>query len=68
MMKRVKYALAMSWKASARHGVREAPAGEAVNYWDMGSADGVGTLTPTNSILQTATGTTPSATHAHHAG
>jgi hypothetical protein len=44
-------------------GAPEAPAGEAVNYWDMGSADGVGTLTPTNSILQTTTGTTPSSTN-----
>ncbi len=44
-------------------GAPEAPAGDALNYWDMGSADGVGPLTPTNSVLQTTTGTTLSATN-----
>jgi hypothetical protein len=44
-------------------GAADAPAGDPVNYWDMGSGDGVGTLTPTNSVLQTVQGTTPSPTN-----
>jgi hypothetical protein len=44
-------------------GAPDAPAGDSINYWDMGSADGVGPLTPTNSVLQTTTGTTPSGTN-----
>jgi hypothetical protein len=44
-------------------GAPDAPAGDPIRYWDMGSADGVGPLTPTNSVLQTTTGTTPSATN-----
>jgi hypothetical protein len=44
-------------------GAPDAPAGDPVNYWDMGSADGVGPLTPTNSVLQTTTGTTLSGTN-----
>ena len=36
---------------------------ESLNLWDMGSSDGLGPLTPTNSVLQTTTGTTPSATN-----
>ncbi|MCW2642633.1 MAG: pectin lyase-like protein [Dactylosporangium sp.] len=44
-------------------GAPDAPAGDSINYWDMGSADGVGPLTPTNSVLQTTTGTTPSDTN-----
>ncbi len=34
-----------------------------VNNWDLGVSDGIGTLSPTNSILQTTLGTTPSATN-----
>ncbi len=34
-----------------------------INNWDMGLFDGGGTLAPTNSVLQTTTGTTPSATN-----
>jgi hypothetical protein len=44
-------------------GATDAPAGDPINYWDMGSADGVGPLTPTRSVLQTTTGTTPSPTN-----
>jgi hypothetical protein len=44
-------------------GAPDAPAGDPLNFWDMGSADGVGPLTPTNSVLQTTTGTTLSATN-----
>jgi hypothetical protein len=44
-------------------GAPDAPAGDPLNFWDMGSTDGVGPLTPTNSVLQTTTGTTPSATN-----
>ncbi|GHJ53560.1 hypothetical protein Nm8I071_28670 [Nonomuraea sp. TT08I-71] len=44
-------------------GAADAPAGEPVRHWDMGSADGVGPLTPTNSVLQDTTGTTPSSTN-----
>ncbi|HEV7897257.1 MAG TPA: hypothetical protein VGP31_05380 [Planosporangium sp.] len=44
-------------------GAKDAPAGDPVNHWDMGSADGVGPLTPTNSVLQTTNGTTPSGTN-----
>ena len=31
-----------------------------INYWDMGTADGSGVLSPTNTVLQTALGTNPS--------
>lgn len=34
-----------------------------INYWDLGVADSTGLLAPTNSILQTTTGTTPSGTN-----
>ncbi|MFC0006407.1 hypothetical protein [Micromonospora siamensis] len=44
-------------------GAAGAAAGEAVRHWDMGSADGVGPLTPTESVLQETTGTAPSATN-----
>jgi hypothetical protein len=44
-------------------GAPEAPAGDPLNFWDMGSIDGAGPLTPTSSLLQTTTGTTPSATN-----
>jgi hypothetical protein len=44
-------------------GAPDAPAADPLNFWDMGSADGVGPLTPTNSVLQTTTGTTLSATN-----
>jgi hypothetical protein len=44
-------------------GASDAPAGDVLNYWDMGSADGTGPLSPTNSVLQTTTGTTLSATN-----
>jgi hypothetical protein len=44
-------------------GAANAPAGDPINYWDMGSADGMGPLTPTNSVLQTTKGTTPSDTN-----
>ncbi|MGC9669579.1 IPT/TIG domain-containing protein [Planosporangium sp. 12N6] len=44
-------------------GAKDAPAGDPINYWDMGSADGVGPLTPTNSVLGTTNGTTPSGTN-----
>jgi hypothetical protein len=30
-----------------------------INYWDLGVADGTGTLAPTNSVLQSTTGTIP---------
>ena len=30
-----------------------------VNYWDLGVSDGIGLLTPTNSVLQTELGTVP---------
>ncbi|GAA1824319.1 hypothetical protein HC028_24725 [Planosporangium flavigriseum] len=40
-------------------GSTDAPAGDPVNYWDMGSADNpADQLAPTNSVLQTSTGTT----------
>jgi hypothetical protein len=45
-------------------GAPEAPAGDPINYWDMGSTSaGVGPLTPTNSVLQSTTDTTPSSTN-----
>jgi hypothetical protein len=44
-------------------GAPDAPAGDPIRYWDMGSADGAGPLTPTNSVLQTVTGTAPSTTN-----
>jgi hypothetical protein len=44
-------------------GAPGAPAGDPLNYWDMGSVDGVGPLTPTNSVLQTTTGTALSGTN-----
>jgi hypothetical protein len=44
-------------------GAPDAPAGDPLNFWDMGSLDPGVTLTPTNSVLQTATGITPSATN-----
>jgi hypothetical protein len=44
-------------------GAKDAPAGDPVNYWDMGSFDGVGPLAPTNSVLQTTTGTALSPTN-----
>ncbi|HEY0530191.1 MAG TPA: hypothetical protein VGD29_01170 [Actinoplanes sp.] len=44
-------------------GAADAPAGEPLNLWDMGSSDGLGPLTPTNSVLQTTTGTTPNGTN-----
>jgi hypothetical protein len=44
-------------------GAPDAPAGDPLNFWDMGSLDPGVTLTPTNSVLQTATGTAPSATN-----
>jgi hypothetical protein len=34
-----------------------------INNWDMGLFDGGGTLSPTNSVLQTTTGTAPSPTN-----
>jgi hypothetical protein len=40
-------------------GAVDAPAGDPINNWDMGSIDGAGPLTPRNSVLHTATGTTP---------
>jgi hypothetical protein len=43
-------------------GAPGAPAGDPLNFWDLGSLDPGVTLTPTNSVLQTATGTTPSPT------
>jgi hypothetical protein len=51
-----------SWNGEYVRGIgaADAPAGDTPRYWDMGSADGVGPLTPTNSVLQTTTGTTPS--------
>ncbi|MFB9236029.1 hypothetical protein ACFFWC_10800 [Plantactinospora siamensis] len=44
-------------------GSTDAPAGDPVRHWDMGSADGVGPLAPTNSILQTTDGTAASPTN-----
>ena len=44
-------------------GAADAPAGDTVRHWDMGSADGVGPLAPTNSVLQDTTGTTLSGTN-----
>jgi hypothetical protein len=44
-------------------GAPGAPAGDPLNFWDMGSTDGAGPLTPTTSVLQTTTGTTPSPTN-----
>ncbi|MEU3455164.1 SdrD B-like domain-containing protein [Micromonospora sp. NPDC006766] len=44
-------------------GATGAPAGDTVRHWDMGSADGVGPLTPTNSVLQDTTGTALSSTN-----
>lgn len=44
-------------------GAPDAPAGEPLNYWDIGSLEAGVTLAPTNSVLQTATGTTPSTTN-----
>ncbi|NJC73807.1 hypothetical protein HC031_29440 [Planosporangium thailandense] len=38
-------------------GAKDAPAGDPIRYWDMGSFDGVGPLAPTYSVLQTTTGT-----------
>ncbi|MBI5069294.1 MAG: IPT/TIG domain-containing protein [Deltaproteobacteria bacterium] len=40
-------------------------AGDAtpINYWDMGTADGSGVLSPTSSILQVTTGTVPDASN-----
>jgi hypothetical protein len=44
-------------------GAPDAPAGDPVRYWDMGSVEVVGPLSPTNSVLQTGTGTTASPTN-----
>ncbi|MGI5238971.1 hypothetical protein [Dactylosporangium sp. CA-139066] len=44
-------------------GAPGAPPGEPLNLWDMGSADGTGPLEPTNSVLQTTTGTVLSPTN-----
>jgi hypothetical protein len=44
-------------------GAKEAPAGDPIRYWDLGSGDGVGQLAPTNSVLQTTTGTISSPTN-----
>jgi hypothetical protein len=44
-------------------GAPDAPAGDPLNYWDMGSGDATGTLAPTNSVLQTTTGTALSGTN-----
>lgn len=54
-----------SWNGSYVTGVGspDAPAGDPLNYWDLGSADGVGLLTPTNSVLRTTAGTVPSSTN-----
>jgi hypothetical protein len=44
-------------------GSPDAPAGDAINHWDMGVADTPGALSPTNSILQDGTGTVASPTN-----
>jgi hypothetical protein len=44
-------------------GAAGAPAGEAIRYWDLGSLDAGVVLTPTNSVLQTTTGTALSSTN-----
>jgi hypothetical protein len=44
-------------------GAPGAPAGDPLNVWDMGAADGSGLLSPTNSVLQTTTGSNASATN-----
>ena len=36
---------------------------DPINHWDMGTADGSGVLSPTNTVLQTVLGTNPSATN-----
>ncbi|OLB80437.1 MAG: hypothetical protein AUI14_06785 [Actinobacteria bacterium 13_2_20CM_2_71_6] len=44
-------------------GAPDAPTGDPLNFWDMGAADGSGILSPTNSVLQSTTGTTLSASN-----
>jgi hypothetical protein len=54
-----------SWNGVSVTGIGApgAPPGEALNLWDMGSADGTGPIEPTNSVLQTTIGTVPSPTN-----
>ena len=54
-----------SWNGAYVSGIgsAEAPAGDQLRLWDMGSADGTGLLEPTNSVLQTTTGTVASPTN-----
>ncbi len=54
-----------SWNGQFVTGVGspDAPAGDPLNRWDMGVADGTGTLDPTNSILSNGTGVIASLTN-----
>ena len=54
-----------SWNGQYVTGIGspDAPASDPVNNWDMGNVDGPGQLTPTNSILQTTTGSASSPTN-----
>jgi hypothetical protein len=44
-------------------GAPDAPAGDPLNFWDMGSVDPGVVLSPTNSVLQTGTGINSSGTN-----